>query len=211
MDLATVRRAHPDCALHGVDFSDVQGAILARDGVRLHVADIERDRLPFDDGSVDLVIANQVLEHTKEVYWILHEVFRILRPGGSLFLGVPNLLSLHNRVLMLVGGHPTQHKLYSAHVRVFSIADVRRFFRFVTPDLVRVHPPMGAQFYPFPRWLARPLARWFPGLAFTIFFRLEKLGSYRGEILRWPAHASLETNFRVGLDGPVAGRGARAP
>jgi SAM-dependent methyltransferase len=196
-DLATVRAVHPACALHGVDFGDHNAERLRAQGVTLHVADIERDRLPFADASVDLVIANQVLEHTKEMFWILHEVFRVLRPGGHLYIGVPNLLSLHNRVLMAFGGHPTQHKLHSAHVRVFSPRDVQAFFAAVAPGVARVAGPWGAQFYPFPKVMARPLATVFPGLAFSIFFLVQRTGAYDGAFLRWPAHASLETNFRT--------------
>lgn len=199
-DLGLVRAAHPDCALHGVDFGPHNAERLAAAGITLHVRDIERETLPFADGTVDLVIANQVIEHTKEIFWIFHEVFRVLKPGGRFYLGVPNLLSLHNRLLMLLGRHPTQHKLYSAHVRVFSPRDLRAFFETVTPGIARVEGPWGAQFYPFPRAIARPLASLLPGMAFSIFFWIEKAGAYDGEFLRWPAHATLESNFRTAGD-----------
>ena len=41
------------------------------------MANIERDDLPLADGQADLIIANQVLEHTKEIFWIFHEVSRL--------------------------------------------------------------------------------------------------------------------------------------
>src|SRR5271169_214964 len=35
--------------------------------------DLERDALPFADEGIDVVIANQVLEHVKEIFWIFHQ------------------------------------------------------------------------------------------------------------------------------------------
>ena len=54
------------------------------------------------------MIANQILEHTKEVFWIWHEIARVLAPQGQLILGVPNLASAHNRLLLLLGRQPTR-------------------------------------------------------------------------------------------------------
>lgn len=54
---------------------------------------IESDILPFDDASFDIVISNHVLEHVgdrKAQAMALSEIHRILRPGGMLYLGVPN-------------------------------------------------------------------------------------------------------------------------
>jgi predicted SAM-dependent methyltransferase len=60
-------------------------------GVSVFALNIERDALPFEDGSVDIVIANQILEHTKELFWIFHQVSRVLPVGGQFIVGVPNL------------------------------------------------------------------------------------------------------------------------
>ena len=46
-------------------------------GVSVFALHIERDALPFEDGSVDIVIANQILEHTKEFFWIFHQVSKV--------------------------------------------------------------------------------------------------------------------------------------
>lgn len=54
---------------------------------------IEGETLPFADASFDLVISNHVLEHVGDreaQEKNLAEIYRILRPGGTLYLGVPN-------------------------------------------------------------------------------------------------------------------------
>jgi hypothetical protein len=53
-------------------------------GIIVHPLNIKRDMLPYDSGQIDAVIANQILEHTKELFWIFHEVTRVLARGASL-------------------------------------------------------------------------------------------------------------------------------
>ena len=59
--------------------------------------------LPLADAQVDLVIATDILEHQLEPERLLAEFRRVLKPGGSLVLTVPNLTSYNNRLSMLVG------------------------------------------------------------------------------------------------------------
>ena len=56
----------------------------ARTDVALHRADITR--LPFDDGSFDLVMAGHVVEHLPAPEAALRELVRVLQPGAPLLL-----------------------------------------------------------------------------------------------------------------------------
>lgn len=197
-DLAIVKKRFPGANCVGVDWGDGHRETLARKGMASVSMDIERQALPFEAESIDLVIANQVLEHTKEVYWIHHEIFRCLRRGGVLYLGVPNVLSLHNRILGLFGIHPTSSKMISAHVRVFSKRDTFLFYREIAADFAVIEGFYGSQFYPFPKAVARPLASLFPAFAFSIFFLVRKKGPYNGQFIDWLSRAGLETNFTTG-------------
>jgi len=51
--------------------------------------------LPVDDGSVDLVLSTQVLEHVEDPALYLSECTRVLRPGGSLVLTTHGIMYLH--------------------------------------------------------------------------------------------------------------------
>jgi SAM-dependent methyltransferase len=53
------------------------------------------DDLPIQDWLFDAVINTQVLEHVAEPARVLAELFRVLRPGGTLYLSVPLVWELH--------------------------------------------------------------------------------------------------------------------
>lgn len=197
-DLRAIKRAHKGIHTIAIEAGTDYAKQLRGVADEVHTLDIEREPLPLGNASVDLIVANQILEHTKEVFWIFHEMARTTRIGGHIILGVPNVASWHNRVLLLFGRHPTQHKLCSAHVRPFSKADTLRFLEACFPRGFRLASFAGAQFYPFPSFVAKAMAKCFPTGAFSIFFLLQKVRSYTDEFVTYPARARLETNFWTG-------------
>ena len=58
------------------------------------IADLARP-LPLVDGSVDAVLASHLLEHIYQPRNLMDEVFRVLKPGGCLFMVTPFLIKLH--------------------------------------------------------------------------------------------------------------------
>jgi SAM-dependent methyltransferase len=51
--------------------------------------------LPFKAASFDSVICTEVLEHVSEPEAALREIYRVLKPGGPLYITVPMFTSLH--------------------------------------------------------------------------------------------------------------------
>jgi SAM-dependent methyltransferase len=200
-DLALARSCSPAAQLHAVECWPPYVDELTAQGVTVHALNIERETLPFENGSVDVVIANQVLEHTKEIFWIFHEVTRVLRIGGSFIVGVPNLASMHNRMLLALGRQPTAIQSATAHVRGFTRPDVENFISRCFPGGYEVAGSGGSNFYPFPPIIAKPLARLFPSLAWGLFLKLRKVRTYNGEFASFPVRMKLETNFFVGSGG----------
>jgi SAM-dependent methyltransferase len=59
------------------------------------IIDARGENLPFDNASFDVVYSNNVLEHTSDPARVLREAVRVLRPGGTLYVEVPNYLSYY--------------------------------------------------------------------------------------------------------------------
>ena len=51
---------------------------------------MEDSRIPFDNGSFDFVINNQVLEHVENLDSVLSEIHRVLKPGGKVLSLFPD-------------------------------------------------------------------------------------------------------------------------
>src|SRR3954468_15424434 len=73
----------------GIDASPVPLGL----GERTHAARLRGDAnaLPFPDGSFDLVVALDVLEHLDDDAGGARELYRVLRPGGAALIFVPAL------------------------------------------------------------------------------------------------------------------------
>jgi len=55
------------------------------------------DAIPFGDAMFDVVVCSQVLEHVPNWAKALTDMVRVLRPGGLLFVAVPNRYALMKR------------------------------------------------------------------------------------------------------------------
>ena len=51
--------------------------------------DANCDRLPYEDGTVDMIHAYHFLEHVKNIGFIMMEMQRVLKPGGHINIVVP--------------------------------------------------------------------------------------------------------------------------
>jgi len=55
--------------------------------------DLNKERLPFEDSSVDVIFSYHTLEHIKDYIHALSEIYRVLKHKGKLFLGLPYVSS----------------------------------------------------------------------------------------------------------------------
>lgn len=74
-------------------------------GVDFQLADLSRDRLPFDDSSFDWVFALEVMEHLANPRHFVTEVARILKPHGRFMLTTPSNDCITSRLSLLMRGY----------------------------------------------------------------------------------------------------------
>ncbi len=132
----------------GVDIDADALARAAELGIETHWADVE-DPLAFEDGSFDVVVAGELLEHVRDPIALVAESRRLLRPGGTLVGSVPNAYRLKNRLRFALGRKPEKDP---THLHLFSPADVRELLadfdspqlHFIAGRYVRLHPRLLA-------------------------------------------------------------------
>jgi SAM-dependent methyltransferase len=76
----------------------------ARFGERVDFRLARGEDLPFDDGSIDLVVLNHIYEHVVDPEAVVADIHRVLRTGGLLYLGAGHrwqVLEPHHRLPFL--------------------------------------------------------------------------------------------------------------
>lgn len=67
---------------------------------------VEQDTFPWSDGSFDIVLYCEVIEHLlSDPAHSLKEIWRLLKPGGLLILTTPNVARLENVARMIAGAN----------------------------------------------------------------------------------------------------------
>ena len=79
-------------------------------------------RLPFDDGSFDVLITSEVLEHIQDDVAAIAEMVRVLRPGGAFAATVPSWFP--ETVNWMLSDEYHAPKSAGGHVRIYSAAEL---------------------------------------------------------------------------------------
>jgi len=106
------------------DVRGVVGAMLEADevppGTEWGTVNGDALHLPFADGSFDVIVASEVLEHLWATEWAMSELVRVLRPGGRIAVTVPS--ELPERVCWALDRE--YHDVPGGHVRIFKRKDL---------------------------------------------------------------------------------------
>jgi len=116
-------------------FSSVSAAdIMPRPAGLDRVQWIEQDLnepMQGHDGAFDVVIAAEVIEHLENPRFTVRELFRLVRPGGTVIVSTPNNESWRSLVALLVRGHYAGfgEASYPAHITALLRKDLTRIFQ----------------------------------------------------------------------------------
>ncbi len=182
-------------------------------GLRELVA-AEITRLPFAEGSLDLVTASEVLEHIQDDAAAVAELARIIRPGGLLLVTVPAyqfLWSEHDEALdhfRRYSAHQTRQLIEGAGLRVERLSHCVSFllapiclFRVLQRILGRIRP----------RRAGRPKTAYIqmPGPISRLFVWLLAVEAWLMRYVDLPVGVSIVCVARK-PESPAEGRGTRA-
>ncbi len=119
-----------------------------------YTVDLGRERLPFEDNSVDLLFAYHALEHIPDYISAMAEIHRVMKHGGRLLLGLPYVsLTEYNLI--------NPYHLHNFNEYSFDFFDADRF-----ADLSIDNPVLfKRQFYRLHylegfKYLPKPLKNW---------------------------------------------------
>src|SRR3989442_8000752 len=104
----TAERIHHETGAKVICFDISANAVAEckKRGLDAHVLNIDHDRLPLADDTIDVVLMAEVIEHVVDPDGALSEIRRVLAPGGPLVLSTPNMACLFNPRMLPPGFQP---------------------------------------------------------------------------------------------------------
>ena len=108
------------------------------------VADIEKDPLPFADGSFDCIVYGDILEHLVDPWTTLHSQRRLLTPAGAVVVSIPNVAYWRNVLDILRGRweYTASGTLDATHLRFFTWAGIEQLLDQAGYKVERVKTPL---------------------------------------------------------------------
>ena len=87
------------------------------------------DHLPFPNDFYDVIICIALIEHVYDIFFLVKEIYRVLKPDGYVIIEVPNLAYLKHRISLLLGFLPMTSSAYNweeigwdgAHIHYFTL------------------------------------------------------------------------------------------
>lgn len=105
---------------------DYDASKVSKQKRRVLIVDLNKNKIPLRDGSVDKVHMHHVLEHLEpsRIEFVLRDIFRIMKPRTEFYISVPNSLQLIYRFEYLFGLIPDDFILW--HKSHFTFQSLER-------------------------------------------------------------------------------------
>jgi SAM-dependent methyltransferase len=134
-------------SLNIIDVADRRSGLDLPANISFTRADLNDD-FPLADNTFDVVIAMMVVEHLFDPFHSFHEIWRIARPGGRIFINVPNIGSYRCRLQLLRGKLPVtssvdwfeKREWDGNHLHYFTVSEVERLAKLSGMKLEETNP-----------------------------------------------------------------------
>lgn len=160
----------------GIEIVKKRGRLAEEKGIDVIYSDLGKN-LPLSDSSVDLIHANQVIEHLTNTDKFTSEISRVLKTGGFAVISTEILSSWHNIFALSLGFNPFSLTNISSnkasignplafhsgdqfewpgtswqHQRIFTIRTIKELFWSFELKPVRI---LTSGYYPIGTWFSR--------------------------------------------------------
>jgi len=157
--------------LYGVDVSSTRLKKAREEIIKLYPSEVSNFRfiegdldkkLSFPDNYFDVVICVAVMEHVFDIFSLVGEIHRILRPNGYAIVQVPNICYLRYRIQFLLGKLPATSSPYDwqevgwegGHIHYFTM---NKFCWLFEQQGFKIEKRLGSGFL-------APFCNWWPSL-----------------------------------------------
>ena len=135
------------------------------------------EKLPFSDGTFDVVHCRQALHHARDLEQLCKEMGRVLKPGGVLIALREHVISSRDDLAAFLAGHPLHHLYGGEHA--YLLREYTKAIKSAGIEITRVLNPLQSDINLFPstqqevkaRWAARlklPSAKWVPDVVLSL-------------------------------------------
>lgn len=120
--------------LKEVGFSDLSGADierytdLSKNNIDFQSVDFCYEKLPWKDGTFDLITSWEVFEHLENPHFVIREIVRVLKPGGIVVISMPNVFHIISRLIFLKTGDFPRWNWKNNHITVYSKSIFNKVF-----------------------------------------------------------------------------------
>jgi 2-polyprenyl-3-methyl-5-hydroxy-6-metoxy-1,4-benzoquinol methylase len=132
-----------NCHVIGIEINEKMAREAQEFCDQVLVFDVEEiQELPFKNGSFDVIILADILEHLKRPDTVLVNLKKYLANNGFIIASIPNVARLENRFRLLFGNFDYQEGgiLNKGHLRFFTLKTTKELFRATGYEILRIYP-----------------------------------------------------------------------
>jgi 2-polyprenyl-3-methyl-5-hydroxy-6-metoxy-1,4-benzoquinol methylase len=110
--------------------------------------------LTLPDGCADVVVSVEVIEHLENPRAVARDWFRLLKPGGRVFLTTPNADSWRSLVTLALKGHHQEFtdENYPAHITALVGLDLKRILTEAGFEAIKFEYALSSRLYGRTTW-----------------------------------------------------------